>query len=371
MITLSHFLTGILAFFALLPSVALVILLPMLFRRQKQMQKRLDAFENRDTAGLLCAALGGVYDNVLEADLTNDRLQGDNCAKLAALLDLPEGAAYTACIEKILEKMIKPEYRLLYREKFGRENILRRFSEGEEKFSLEFEERFDLVHYHWTRATVRVYHSKVKNSVQIISYIQNIQEEKERELLLEKAAATDYLTELFNRRAAETRIREILAENRAENCHALLVVDIDCFKQVNDALGHAGGDEVLRKVAGLLRERFRESDVVGRFGGDEFLIFMKDCGSGQAALAKARELIRRVSERTDWGISLSLSIGASLFPQQGTDFEGLFQRADAALYYIKTHGRNACLLYRAGLQGSPSCRGALSHPAAVEEPERI
>lgn len=318
-----------------------------LCRRLRQVRSQLNELEKQNKAGLASVALDGIYDNILEADITHDCLLGDNCARLTALLGLPEDATYTVCIESILEKMVRPEYHEIYREKFGRENILRRFLEGEEKFSLEVEECSDLIHCRWIRATVRVYHSKAEDSIHIISFVQNIQEEKERELLLEQKASTDYLTGLLNRRGVEDKIREILGKDQEDICHALLVMDIDHFKRINDAIGHKGGDTVLRKIAELLQVQFQESDVVGRFGGDEFLIFMTNCGVEQSVFNRAHRLIEAVSAWTDYGISLSLSIGISLFPQHGDDFEKLFVRADAALYYVKTHGRNGFLLYNA------------------------
>ncbi|WP_455615561.1 GGDEF domain-containing protein [Eisenbergiella sp.] len=319
----------------------------VLCKRLKQVRSQFNELEKRNKVELASVALAGIYDNILEADVTHDRLLGDNCARLTALLELPENATYTVCIEKIMEKMVKMEYHQLYREKFGRENILRRFSEGEEKFSLEVEERSDLVRYRWIRATVRIYYSRTEDSIHIISFVQNIQEEKEHELLLKQEALTDYLTGLLNRRGVEDRIREMLGKDQEDICHALLVMDIDHFKQINDAIGHKGGDAVLRKIAELLQAQFQESDVVGRFGGDEFLIFMTNCGSEQNVFDKAHRLTEAVAAWKEYGISLSLSIGIAFFPQHGDDFEKLFVRADAALYYVKTHGRNGFLLYNA------------------------
>lgn len=325
-------------------SVTVTAVLLVLYKRLKQLQKQLNVLGEPNLAELTSTVLDGICDNILEADVTHDRLLGNNCARLTALLGLPENAAYTVCIESILEQMVKPEYHSLYREKFGRENIVRRFLEGEEKFSLEFEERSDLIHYRWIRATVRTYYSRAEDCIHIISYVQNIQKEKERELLLEQEASTDYLTGLLNRRATEARIREILENDQKAVCHALLVVDIDHFKQVNDTIGHKGGDAVLRKMGRLLRTQFRKSDVIGRFGGDELLIFMRNCESEQSVLDKAHRLAEEVAAWT-CGVNLTLSIGIALFPQQGDSFEKLFERADKALYHIKAHGRNGFLLY--------------------------
>lgn len=166
------------------------------------------------------------------------------------------------------------------------------------------------------------------------------QAEKEREQLLLHAATTDSLTGLLNRQATELKIERLLSNQRVQpEHHALLMIDIDRFKQVNDLLGHAGGDEILRMVARLLRSRFREEDVIGRFGGDEFLVLMKGCASPESLSEKVRELLDAAA-KVSKEISVSFSVGIALFPEHADCYHDLFCVADAALYHVKECGRN-------------------------------
>lgn len=294
----------------------------------------------------------GFYDNVLEADITNDCLIGENAAGLIKLLKLPPNSSYSSCIENILDQFIKEPYRKLYGDHFNRENLLKRYQEGEKKFTFEFEECADLIHYCWTRVTVCIYFSDTSQSVKIISYVKNIQKEKENELCLIREAHTDFLTGLYNKRAAEPMIWSIFDKSRGKShahAHALMIVDIDFFKQVNDTIGHAGGDSVLKMVARLLQNQMDSHDIVSRIGGDEFLILMKNCTSTEVACKKAKQLVKlatALDTSTYNNISLSLSIGIALYPFHADNYADLFNMADQALYCRKRDGRNGYSIFQ-------------------------
>ena len=170
----------------------------------------------------------------------------------------------------------------------------------------------------------------------------------ERERELEKAAYHDSLTELPNRRYLIERVEPALAdaERRGESL-ALLLIDLDHFKPINDSHGHDAGDLMLRTIAQRLREQVRTNDLVARLGGDEFALLV----SGPDAEGKAREIAERllrelalpVSYR-DLQLSVSISIGAALYPQHGEQFATLYKAADEALYQAKQQGRSGFIL---------------------------
>ncbi len=163
--------------------------------------------------------------------------------------------------------------------------------------------------------------------------------------LFQALSETDSLTGLASKAAMEQLCRSYLSAGRAQSC-ALLMVDIDDFKRINDTLGHAAGDEVLHRAGEAMRCLFRESDVVGRFGGDEFLVLMKNISDPAAAVNKADQLRQALSAIMPAGRPLECSVGvATAQPGDGTGFATLFARADTALYSSKNAGKNRCTLY--------------------------
>lgn len=165
---------------------------------------------------------------------------------------------------------------------------------------------------------------------------------------LERLAATDALTGLLNRQALETIFRNaILTSKRNGKPLAAILFDIDYFKRVNDAHGHLQGDQVIRAVADLARAAVRESDVVTRWGGEEYLILLNDCALDQAA--QIGETLRAAVAAHDFGLPgagsagagspLTISLGVAEFRQQETE-TAFFARADSALYQAKDAGRN-------------------------------
>ena len=164
---------------------------------------------------------------------------------------------------------------------------------------------------------------------------------------LEAAARLDAKTGLLNAAAWEelTR-RELIRSGRAGRPLAVLIVDIDRFKLVNDRYGHLAGDAALRAVAGALANSVRASDRVGRFGGEEFVVVLPEAGSREALLIaeRLRTRIQAVSVGAADDEPLSASIGVACAPADGADLADLLLAADAALYRAKECGRNRVLL---------------------------
>ena len=131
---------------------------------------------------------------------------------------------------------------------------------------------------------------------------------------------------------------------------AILVVDIDFFKKVNDTHGHDVGDLVIRGLAEILKRQKRTTDVVARFGGEEFVVLCEQTDEKGAMLLAERireELGKTVFRTSSTALSVSCSIGVSTFPEAGASWDALFKAADDALYVSKRSGRNRCTAWRA------------------------
>jgi two-component system cell cycle response regulator len=165
---------------------------------------------------------------------------------------------------------------------------------------------------------------------------------------LERLAAVDPLTDAYNRRFGLGRLREEFSRAvRAENPLAILMVDLDHFKAVNDTYGHLVGDRLLRAVVGACRRVVREGDVLVRYGGEEFLIVLP--GAGPDDLKQVGERIRRavgetVVEDGPQRISVTVSLGGAVYQDSASSPDDLVDLADAALYRAKESGRNRLVL---------------------------
>lgn len=177
----------------------------------------------------------------------------------------------------------------------------------------------------------------------IIALINNITDYQLLKLELEKRAKTDALSGLLNKASTQELVSMMLSNHREEEgfC-ALLMIDVDLFKTVNDTYGHAEGDRVLASIGRVITNNCRSMDIAGRIGGDEFMVLMRNIDAPENAMQLAERLEDQVIH-TFVGDKLeglvTLSIGIALSPDHGKDFETLFKAADAALYYVKKHGR--------------------------------
>ena len=174
-------------------------------------------------------------------------------------------------------------------------------------------------------------------------------EERLRQVQMSNKAKMDALTGILNKGAVTETIKEYLAESEPDQLHALLMIDCDNFKAVNDTFGHAVGDEVIKYFASILKRTFRDSDIKGRFGGDEFMVFMKNTTKEATALraGQLNEAIRKPYLKDGKEIKISCSIGISYFPKDGKDFDTVFASADDALYKAKSLGKDRFFEYKA------------------------
>ncbi len=172
----------------------------------------------------------------------------------------------------------------------------------------------------------------------------DITERRAAEEHIEYLAHHDALTGLPNRVLLRDRFEHALAmAERSHNRVALLFLDLDKFKRVNDTLGHAAGDQLLLEVVARLGHCTRETDTISRQGGDEFILLLNEIPDPEAVERIAGEILARIAEPTEIRghvLSTSCSIGIAMYPEDGEDFDSLLQKADVAMYNAKDAGRN-------------------------------
>ncbi len=210
-------------------------------------------------------------------------------------------------------------------------------------------------------SVVRGERSRVAGYVGVFSDISTLKATEEK---LEHLARHDPLTDLPNRLLLASYLGQAVSRSRRSGrSGAVLFLDLDRFKNVNDSLGHAAGDEILQSTARLLRERLRDGDLIARLGGDEFIVLLEDIDGPQAAAAVAIDLIDRFRHPFLLGngreVYVGLSIGISVFPADGDRTEVLIQNADAALYEAKERGRSTFRFYSEALTVAANERLAL------------
>jgi diguanylate cyclase (GGDEF)-like protein/PAS domain S-box-containing protein len=195
-------------------------------------------------------------------------------------------------------------------------------------------------------SVVRNDSGRVKNYTSVFSDISSIKEYEEK---LKHAAHHDALTGLANRVLFGARMDHSLQKAKRNNGgFALLFLDLDGFKTVNDSMGHRAGDQLLQCIAQRLEECIRDEDTAARFGGDEFTIILEDVNQATDAESIASKIINAISEPVVFGdqsVSVSTSIGISLYPDDGEDSDKLLHAADSAMFRAKSRGKNNYRLY--------------------------
>lgn len=177
---------------------------------------------------------------------------------------------------------------------------------------------------------------------------------RERRLQMLHLAEHDALTDLPNRMLLNDRLaRAIALARRYDRRLAVLFLDCDRFKHINDTLGHDVGDQVLRSIAKRLNACVRESDTVSRHGGDEFLVLLSEVDHPEDAGLIAEKIVNSIAEPhhiNGHELSLTGSVGIALYPEDGQDAQSLIARADTAMYHAKNTGRNRVGFYRADME---------------------
>lgn len=227
----------------------------------------------------------------------------------------------------------------------------------------------------WVTYLLTLIRDEKNQPAYFILQIQNITMQKKAEERLRHMAYHDHLTGLANRNKLEQFISHILATaRRHKQSFALLFLDLDRFKNINDTVGHEAGDLLLQVIAERLKSCVRETDMVARLGGDEFVLLITDVKKTESVALIAQKIldsIMQVVTINGQEIYITTSIGLSVFPHDGQNMQALMKNADLALYRAKEQGRNNYQFYTVEMTGKAqeklALQNALGHALAKEE----
>ncbi len=225
--------------------------------------------------------------------------------------------------------------------------LLDAFKLGDSTYKIDFRVKLESENIKWFTIDYKLIFDDDNKPIKSVGKIKDITEQKEIIIELEAKTKTDPLTKIYNKEATGELIKKSLKQNPNGRA-AFFLIDIDNFKGVNDNLGHQFGDSVLKNIAESIKHEFRENDIVGRIGGDEFVVFIKNIPSNEIIIQKANALInvfRRTYSGQNNNYKISGSIGITIYPNGGTTFEELYKNADIALYESKKCGKDCFKFY--------------------------
>ena len=196
----------------------------------------------------------------------------------------------------------------------------------------------------WVELVIHIFRENTLQNAFALMYLKDINAEKEREFAQAEAASRDPLTQRYNRAAFEREVSIFVRHAKQDPCGILMLLDIDNFKGINDQKGHLQGDKALKTVAKILTDTFRQQDIIGRLGGDEFLIFVKGVMEREHLERRLTRLLQRMRDETEE--ALTGSVGVTIVRTQGYQYNYYLQQADVALYQSKKNGKNSFYFYQ-------------------------
>jgi len=220
-------------------------------------------------------------------------------------------------------------------------------SEGANIIESQFRIKDRLGEFIWCQVMGKTIYDDYRKPIRVIGKIVNVDTQKRELEALEYKATRDPLTGVYNKEVTIKKIDKYISGNK-NGRHVLMLVDFDDFKSINDNYGHLQGDKVLIFVISRIKEVFTAGEIVGRIGGDEFVVFSGNISNIDEVVEKAERLKREldttyVSDNNQ--IKISGSIGVSICPDSGVNYEQLMELADKALYEVKEHGKNSFKIY--------------------------
>ena len=273
---------------------------------------------------------------IFEYDIENDSFVLPTDMIIRRGIDTHEKKEVTCCE---FEAMVHPEDWKLFDER------IRKPDAGNVNGMLEYRLNVAKIgkspKFQWFRTFYKKILGSSSEVIRVIGRTINIQNDREKIDEMELKVRQDSMTGMLNKNAVEKEIRAFF-DAEPSGTHALIMVDIDDFKHVNDCFGHLYGDEILKDVARKIMERFRNTDLVGRVGGDEFLICMKNA-TPELALSVGEEIceLTKICLRTENGdIQVSCSVGICMYPYSAREYTELFKRAEIAMYTSKQEGKS-------------------------------
>lgn len=259
--------------------------------------------------------------------------------------ELTATASYWDIVGEFIGKVVHPDDRAHYLEIMRCENFISSFDNGIDHLECEFRRIVEQNKMVWMKLAVHLLKDPANGHVLALLTIMNIDKKKRQELMLQSSSERDPLTGTLHKKAAEVAIRTRLRGAAPHDVSAFMILDIDDFKRINDQCGHKAGDAALIRFVEAVRSVEGKDDVLGRFGGDEFILFLSKAFDEAHVATLLDDLLARLEREAS--PLLSCSVGVAMLEGEAL-YDEAFRRADVALYEAKAAGKGAYRFYRDG-----------------------
>ena len=256
------------------------------------------------------------------------------------------GLSFSDFIAKIAAEWLIPENVREFLGFFNRERLLGLYYAGQHEGSLEYQAIME-GRPQWFRVEFQMIGNPSNNDVKISLVFNNVDEEIRERERLKYEAERDSMTGLYNRATSEELIRDILEKRPGERV-CFLIIDLDDLREINGTLGHPEGDKALKAIANSMRAKFRKQDIMGRIGGDEFVVLMRNVPEADGLRTSISDFMHRLRKINIGPMndrSVRVSVGGTIGTAGKDDFKTLYHQADLALFYTKATGKNAFNFY--------------------------
>ncbi|MDO5147467.1 MAG: sensor domain-containing diguanylate cyclase [Eubacteriales bacterium] len=284
------------------------------------------------------------YAAYMEVNLSQDLIEAEG--RHGSWENNSSGRCFSRELERMAILAIFDEDRFNFRSFFHRERLLGQFLAGNREGVLEYRTRIEGP-LQWYRAEVQMVSDPSSGDVKASIMISNVDVDMREREHLKNEAERDIMTGLYNHATVETLIEQTMKLNTGERC-CFLIIDLDDLRIINSTLGHPEGDRALKSIADCMKSQFRKSDIMGRIGGDEFVVLLRNApeiDGLRSALATFMSQLNKIKigPLDDWVIHAS--VGGTMGTAGVDDFKTLYRQADLALFYTKAMGKNGFNMY--------------------------
>lgn len=276
---------------------------------------------------------------LFRCNLSRDATLDERNGRLLDIQFSDEAMSFNERTEEYAAQYVYPDDREAYIELLNADSLLSMFYRGKHGASLEYREMAADGRLSWRLLTVELVEYLNSPDVQAFLMYEDINERKLLALKEKEMAETDPLTGVLNRAAFAEKVDQLI-ERESGSQHALLMLDMDGFKSLNDTFGYAAGDQALIDVTAVMRSLTREGDLIGRLEGDEFLIWLRAIPYDAVIGKMAQQICEQVRKVFSREVQISASSGVSVYPRDGHIYTELYHKADKALYSIKQAGKD-------------------------------
>lgn len=262
-------------------------------------------------------------------------------------VSVKKGDSYESKIFKSANDMLDGEMRLRFIETFSIANLIKNYRSGQTDITLDYESLQPDGQRLWLRSNMHLF-KDIKGCLKGYLYLFDIDKQKRQELRLMQQAELDLMTSVYNKVTAHKKIELFTEMYSMPMTCAFFMLDLDNFKQINDTYGHGKGDDVIRQTANILKALFRQEDIIGRLGGDEFCVFYTGENSYEVLAQKAEQIceaVMKIQPAENGAPGTSISIGIARW-EENESIDELYEKADKALYVRKSReDRNGYTFY--------------------------